>query len=80
VGIGVHFYLEGTGKLRDPKPFSAGFFANAKGPFAPIYKRMVWDADGKHRLNRDATGKNWDNYQKHGTITNLASTSFHVYS
>jgi hypothetical protein len=24
--------------------------------------------------------QNWDNYQKHGTITNLASTSFHVYS
>jgi uncharacterized membrane protein YphA (DoxX/SURF4 family) len=64
VGIGVHFYLEGTSKLRDPKPFSAGFFGNAKGPFAPIYKRMVWDADGKHRLNREATVKNWNNYQK----------------
>jgi hypothetical protein len=23
--------------------------------------------------------QNWDNYSKHGTITNLASTSFHVY-
>jgi hypothetical protein len=23
--------------------------------------------------------QNWDNYSKHGTITNLASTTFHVY-
>jgi hypothetical protein len=27
-----------------------------------------------------ATLQNWDNYSKFGTITNLASTSFHVYA
>jgi uncharacterized membrane protein YphA (DoxX/SURF4 family) len=60
--IGVHFYLEGTAKLHDPRPFSAGFFGNAKGPLAPYYRRMVWDADGLYRLNYDYTYAHWDNF------------------
>lgn len=60
--MGLHFYLEGQTKLKDKKPFSGPFFANAKGPLAPLYRRMVWDADGYWRLNRDATTKYWDQY------------------
>jgi uncharacterized membrane protein YphA (DoxX/SURF4 family) len=63
VGIGLHFYLEGAAKLRDPKPFSAGFLGNAKGPLAPAYKRMVWDADGLYRLNYDHTYAQWDAFR-----------------
>ncbi len=63
VGIGLHFYLEGATKLRDPRPFSAGFFSNAKGPLAPYYRQMVWDADGLYRLNYNYTQPHWDNYK-----------------
>jgi uncharacterized membrane protein YphA (DoxX/SURF4 family) len=61
--IGLHFFLEGTGKLADPKPFSGPFFSNAKGPLAGIYKGLVWDPDGLHRLDREATINYWDNYR-----------------
>jgi uncharacterized membrane protein YphA (DoxX/SURF4 family) len=63
LGIGLHFYLEGATKLQNSKPFSAGFLGNAKGPLAPYYKRMVWDADGLYRLNYDATARHWDDYR-----------------
>ncbi len=66
VGIGLHFYLEGTAKLQDPKPFSGGFFANAKGPLAPLYRNLVWDLDGKQRLDPQggATKAHWEAYGK----------------
>lgn len=63
MGVGLHFYLEGVAKLRDPKPFSAGFLGNAKGPLAPYYKQMVWDADGLYRLNYNFTQPQWDDYR-----------------
>jgi len=63
LGIGLHFYLEGATKLRDPKPFSAGFLNNAKGPLAPYYKQMVWDADGLYRLNYNYTQPHWDDFR-----------------
>lgn len=63
MGIGLHFYLEGVGKLRDRKPFAAGFFSNAKGPLAPYYKQLVWDGDGLYRLNYNYTQPYWDDYK-----------------
>ena len=63
VGIGLHFYLEGATKLREERPFSAGFFGNAKGPLAPYYRQIVWDADGLYRLNYNYTHPHWDNYK-----------------
>ena len=61
--IGLHFFLEGTGKLADPKPFSGPFFGNAKGPLAGVYKGLVWDPDGLYRLDEQATIDYWDNYR-----------------
>ena len=61
--IGMHFYLEGAAKLKDPKPYSAGFLGNAKGPLAPMYRDMVWDADGLYRLSSKETLAAWDNYR-----------------
>src|SRR5258705_225183 len=63
VGIGVHFLAEGWSKLENPKPFSAGFFGNAKGPLAPVYKNLVWDADGLNRLDLETTLGEWDAYR-----------------
>ena len=63
LAIGLHFYLEGVNKLRDPKPFSAGFFGNAKGPLAPFFHGLVWDADGTARLDAEATSDVWQKFQ-----------------
>jgi uncharacterized membrane protein YphA (DoxX/SURF4 family) len=63
VGIGVHFLAEGWTKLEKPRPFSAGFFSNAKGPLAPLYKNLVWDSDGLARLDLEGTLADWDNYR-----------------
>jgi uncharacterized membrane protein YphA (DoxX/SURF4 family) len=63
VGIGVHFLAEGWTKVESPKPFSAGFFGNAKGPLAPVYKGLVWDPDGLYRLDAETTLAEWDDYR-----------------
>ena len=63
LGIGLHFFLEGATKLESQGSFSAGFLGNAKGPLAPLYKGMVWDADGLYRLDREGTLAFWDNYK-----------------
>ncbi len=64
VGIGVHFLAEGLTKLENPKPFSAGFFGNSKGPLASFYKGLVWDADGLYRLDVETTLADWDAYRE----------------
>lgn len=64
VGLGLHFYLEGSSKLRDPKPFSAPFFSQAKGPFAWFFHSQIWDADGFARLNKATVFAYWDSYRQ----------------
>lgn len=59
LAIGFHFYQEGAGKLRDGNFSSVGFLSNAKGPFAPAYQNMVWDADGLYRLDERSTLDQW---------------------
>lgn len=60
--IGFHFFKEGTNKLADPKPFSAMFFGGAKGPLAPRFHDLVWDADGRARFDADLTVAAWGRY------------------
>ena len=62
LGIGLHFFREGAAKLRDPKPYSANFLANAKGWAAPLYRNMVWDADGLARLDKEQAAQLWDQF------------------
>jgi len=62
LGVGLHFFWEGADKLENPKPFSAGFLGNAKGPLAPFYKSMVWDADGRWRLDTASMVAHWNAY------------------
>jgi uncharacterized membrane protein YphA (DoxX/SURF4 family) len=63
VVIGMHFFREGVNKLREPRPFSGAFFANAKGPLATPFYNLVWDRDGLARLNLDSTITRWDQFE-----------------
>lgn len=63
LGIGWQFFKEGTDKIQSGKPFSAGFLGSAKGPLAPTFQSMVWDADGEARLNLDATIQAWERFR-----------------
>jgi hypothetical protein len=54
---------------------SNGIFPTSLGQDFTLASNTWWSGPA------DCTAwlQNWDNYAKHGTITNLASTSFHVY-
>ena len=49
--IGWHFYQEGVTKIHDPGWTAVGFLAGSKGPLTPYFEMMVWDIDGRARLN-----------------------------
>jgi len=51
LGIGWHFFQEGATKIPDPSWTAAHFFTGSKGPLKPLFESMVWDVDGKARLN-----------------------------
>ena len=63
VVIGWHFFYEGAWKLHQDDWRATGYLANSSGPFRPIFRAMIDDADGFERLGiveviRDeATGK-----------------------
>ncbi|MGB7327376.1 MAG: DoxX family protein [Rubripirellula sp.] len=57
--VGWHFYSEGIDKRQAGNWSAAPFFANAKGPFAGEFRKMVWDADGQLRLNQNANMHAW---------------------
>ena len=57
LSIGWHFYSEGVAKRQAGSWTAAPFFANARGPLAGHFRQMVWDHDGRYRLNRNATMK-----------------------
>lgn len=62
VTIGIHFYTEGVDK--SSREWSAKpFFANARGPFAAEYHQLVWDAEGRFRLDVDAMKVWWAGYR-----------------
>jgi hypothetical protein len=60
LGIGWHFFQEGAAKVQDGKFSSVGFLSAAKGPLAPAYHDLVWDADGFFRLQEEDTVKAWE--------------------
>ncbi|MCG8648245.1 MAG: DoxX family protein [Pirellulales bacterium] len=63
VSIGWHFYSEGVDKYQSGKWDAAPFFANARGPFADEYRKLVWDADGSFRRDVEATEKHWNKFR-----------------
>ena len=52
VGIGYHFYMEGVTKVREGGFSSVGFLKGAKGPLADKFQAMIWDEDGRLRLDQ----------------------------
>lgn len=57
VGIGWHFYMEGAAKVRGNDFSSVGFLTGAKGPLADSFKQMIWDYDGRLRLNQESVNQ-----------------------
>ncbi|MCA9134690.1 MAG: DoxX family membrane protein [Planctomycetales bacterium] len=53
VGIGWHFYMEGVAKVRGNDFSSVGFLDAAKGPLADKFQQLVWDHDGRLRLDKE---------------------------
>lgn len=53
VGVGWHFFKEGSDKIKSGTFSSEGFLKGANGRFAGFYHGMVWDYDGKIRLDRN---------------------------
>lgn len=51
-GIGYHFYMEGASKVRDGNFKSEGFLKGAEGPLADQFHGLIWDYDGKIRLDQ----------------------------
>ncbi|NLX54585.1 MAG: DoxX family protein [Planctomycetaceae bacterium] len=62
LGIGWHFFREGTDKIQDPSWTAAHFFTGSKGPLHPWFELLVWDVDGKIRLNYDQTPGGWPTF------------------
>jgi uncharacterized membrane protein YphA (DoxX/SURF4 family) len=60
--VGAHFFHEGYMKWSDPKPYSAGFFGAAKGPFADTFKSHVLDPQGLERLQEEQVKSIWKAY------------------
>lgn len=59
ISIGWHFYSEGIDKWKSGSWSAVPFFANARGPLADQYRELVWDYDGRLRLDRDKTMVSW---------------------
>ncbi len=61
VTIGWHFYMEGVSKVRGGGFSSEGFLVAAKGPLAENFQSIIWDKDGRMRLNQEATNALFEN-------------------
>ncbi len=57
VGIGWHFYMEGVSKVRGHDFSSVGFLNSAQGPLADQFQQMIWDNDGRLRLNQESVNQ-----------------------
>ena len=64
MGVGWHFFKEGSKKFTGDKTFnSVGFLQAAKGPLAEKYKNSIPDRFGLDRLNADKTAAYWGEYR-----------------
>jgi uncharacterized membrane protein YphA (DoxX/SURF4 family) len=68
LGIGWHFFREGTDKIQDPSWTAAHFFTGSKGPLRPLFELLVWDVDGKVRLNYSQTEGKWPKIDPERTL------------
>ena len=68
VSIGWHFYSEGLDKKDAGNWSAAPFFANARGPFAEEFRKLVWDYDGNLRLNKENTKAILEDYRLRAAV------------
>ena len=64
LAIGWHFYREGADKIIAGDFTSVGFMEVAKGPLTPVFHAMVWDRDGRARLDLEGTKELWNQYRQ----------------
>lgn len=50
MGIGWHFFMEGSQKVKTGSFSSEGFLKSSEGRFAGLFRGLIWDNDGKIRL------------------------------
>lgn len=62
VGIGWHFFQEGSVKVREGNFTSVGFLSAAKGPFAKKFHDMIADYEGFVRLDPKLMSEAFDGY------------------
>ena len=63
-GLGWQFFQEGVSKIDNPRPFSAVFLGNARGPWAGLFQDRIWDAHGLARLDQEQTQILWKAHLK----------------
>lgn len=63
VTIGWHFFSEGHNKWEQGNWDAKPFFQAAQGPFANRFRRMVWDWDGRLRLDVEKTKAHFAGYR-----------------
>ncbi len=72
IGVGWHFFSEGSAKLQTGDFSSEGFLSTARGPLAGFFQGLVWDQDGVIRLGYDQakgtvsekpTAERWNDYR-----------------
>jgi uncharacterized membrane protein YphA (DoxX/SURF4 family) len=64
LAIGWHFFQEGAVKIVGGDFKSEGFMRVAKGPLTPVFHWMIWDGDGRARLDKEATLEAWNQYRQ----------------
>ncbi len=73
VTIGWHFLYQGIWKFRNPNFTSAGFLAQAKGPWADHFLGLIPDHEGRERLDPEKVAAHWrtlvDDAAKHYGLT-----------
>ena len=50
VGIGWHFFMEGSHKVKSGSFSSEGFLKSSEGRLAGMFRGLIWDYDGNIRL------------------------------
>jgi len=53
VGVGWHFFKEGSEKIRTGTFSSEGFLKSSEGRLAGLFQSLVWDIDGSIRLDAE---------------------------
>ena len=64
LAIGWHFFQEGAVKIIGGDFKSEGFMKVAKGPLTPLFRAMIWDGEGRARLDEEATLEAWNQYRQ----------------